>query len=84
MTSKTTALPMPVEPQLIQFPSGRWGFVGRVPATLAYICKDGSTPSKQQFENAHIAGPHFAGLKARAWDTRSEAETALEEFRNLS
>ncbi len=64
---------------LRQFPSGRWGFAGIVSARLCYICKDGSDPTDEQFAIARQHGPRLAGLKTRAFATKQEALTALEE-----
>ena len=61
---------------LIQFPSGRWGFAGQVPAVLAYIRKDGLPLTEKDVDNAAIAGPGIAGLKTRSWATEDEAKRA--------
>jgi hypothetical protein len=61
---------------LIQFPSGRWGYVGSVDMRLAFVRKDGTECTAQDVENAAIAGPAFAGLKTKAWDTKDAAIAA--------
>lgn len=61
-----------------QFPSGRWGFVGRVNAELAYVTNDGQAPSQKQIENAQRFGPGIAGLRPRTWASKSDALDALE------
>ena len=66
--------------ELIQYPSGRWGFAGRVDARLAYVTKDGKTPTANQFESARIAGPDIAGLKTRAWDSMEQAIIAAQKL----
>ena len=63
----------------IQFPSGRWGFRGDVPAYLALVDKEGNTPTDEQIRNAQQHGPRLAGVKTRTWNTESEALDALEE-----
>jgi hypothetical protein len=58
---------------IIQYPSGRWGFVGAMHAELAYITKDGGTPTERQLHAAKLAGPAVAGLKTRSWATKEDA-----------
>lgn len=69
-------------PQVIQYPSGNWGFVGDVPAVLAYTDKEGNTPTHAQLKKAHHMGPKFAGLQTRSWPTREAALEALENWQN--
>jgi hypothetical protein len=66
------------ENEITQFPSGRWGFVGRVSAQLGYVRNDGSGATAEELQNAVSFGPRLAGLKTRAWGTREEAEAARE------
>jgi hypothetical protein len=66
---------------IISFPSGSWGFVGNVPASLALEQLDGSTPTEKQIENAKIAGARIAGLTTRSWPTKEAAEQALENYK---
>lgn len=73
MTQSIGHLPLSV----IQYPTGRWGFVGRVPAALSYAQKDGSAPTAKQLDAAAHCGPGFAGLKPRSWETRESAIAAL-------
>jgi hypothetical protein len=62
---------------LIQYPSGRWGFVGKVPAVLAFINKEtGEAPTDEQVAKANSFGVRFSGLKTRSWATKEEAEAA--------
>lgn len=65
---------------LIQYPTGRWGFVGSVDARLAYVAKDGSTPTKKMLQDALTFGPNLAGVKTRAWNTKEEALQAAKEL----
>ena len=64
---------------LIQYPSGRWGFVGCVPQRLAY---DGSA---EDMATAALCGPGLAAkiaarhgrtFKVLAWDTEAQARAA--------
>lgn len=60
---------------LMQFPSGKWGFVGKVDAHLMYVTKEGTTPTEAQFRAAAQMGPGIVGLKTRTWHTEEEAIT---------
>jgi len=62
---------------LIDTPNGRWHFVGRVPARLAYERKDGAEATDEDVEKGRRFGPALAGLKTRSWASREEALTAL-------
>jgi len=53
---------------VIQYPSGRWGYVGRVPVELAYI--DGTT--EEQIRAGAQFGERF-GPKKRVFDSEIEA-----------
>lgn len=64
----------------IQYPSGRWGLVGRVPAHLAYVDADGNTPSPQVIREIQQFGGvamRSNGVKSRTWNTESEALAAI-------
>lgn len=61
------------ENDVIQFPTGRWGFVGRVRADLAYVAKDGTPATEEQLDTAQRFGPRLAGVTTRTFDTREEA-----------
>lgn len=67
---------------LIQFPSGRWGFRGRVPIALSYTYKDGSPLSDEDVRNVQ---QHGAGLfKKRIQNVVFEtAEDALDAAREI-
>lgn len=57
---------------LNQYPSGRWGFVGKVPAKLAYL------GTEDEINRAVRAGcPQF--LKTRAFATADDAKAAYAE-----
>ena len=67
---------------IIQYPSGRWGFVGKVPHNLAFEC------SKQEYID--IACNHGVGIaeaiakneggifKSRSFETLEAAQAAME------
>jgi hypothetical protein len=61
---------------VIQFPSGTWGFVGRVPASLSLVMKDGSPVTPEAAKIASGFGPALANVKTRAWATKGEALAA--------
>jgi hypothetical protein len=62
---------------LMQYPTGRWGFVGSVDPILAYARPDGSIPSRYELMQASKHGPKLAGVVTRTWATQSEAEEFL-------
>ena len=57
----------------IQYPSGRWGFVGRVSAALAYVQLDGSPATEEQLATAAQFGPRLAHITTRTFATKAEA-----------
>ena len=64
-----------------QYPSGRWGFVGRVPAELAYQHADGSIPTEsEQRDIAQSSLPAMTckayGIKTRVFETEQQARFA--------
>lgn len=61
----------------LQFPSGRWGFVGSIRADLAYVQADGTPATETQLETARKFGPRLAHLKTRSFVTKAEALAAL-------
>lgn len=66
---------------LIQLPSLRWGFVGRVPESLAYVdAVTGEAPTPEQIKRAHHVGPRMAGVKTRSWETRTSAEESARAY----
>jgi hypothetical protein len=68
------------EHEVIRFPSGRWGFVGRCAAELVYVRTDGTRPSSAELETARAHGPRLAGLQGRTWPTEADARAALAEY----
>lgn len=58
---------------VMQFPTGKWGFVGSVPAEIYFV--DGST--QEQINNARQFGERF-GPKRRIFETRAEAVSLAE------
>jgi hypothetical protein len=67
--------------QVIQFPNGKWGFVGKVSPELAFITKEGNKPSEKQIEVAKHCGPGIVGLKSRVWNTQEEATTEAQNLK---
>jgi hypothetical protein len=62
---------------LIDGPSGRWHFVGRVPAHLALVRKDGRAATQDDYEKARRFGPALAGMTTRTWASKEDALAAL-------
>lgn len=60
--------------QLIQYPSGRWGFIGRVDGRLAYTHKDGRLIDDASFLDklSKVNNPALLA-KGRSFATRQEA-----------
>lgn len=63
---------------IIKYPSGKFGFVGRVPYELAYIHSDGHTPTMSEFRDiAQSSNPAMTckkyGIKTLVFDTENEA-----------
>jgi hypothetical protein len=67
---------------LLQYPSGRWGFAGRVPMDLSYRNKDGSPITEELADSIRSFGP---GLFKNKVDSVSfdTAEDAIEAARAL-
>ena len=73
------------ENALIQYPTGKWGFVGRVSLSLTYGRKDGSplTPvDKDEISRLRSIGPRFVTTdrtpyRLLTWATKESAEVAL-------
>lgn len=64
--------------QIIRYPSGRYGFVGRVDARLAYVTAEGGAPTEAQMDAARRCGPRIAGIKTRSFASAEEAQAALD------
>lgn len=71
---------MKLQLTLIQFPSGKWGYVGSVPAALAFEWEDDG-----DLKIALRSGPGIAlkiaeregrTFRTRVWDTEAEARAA--------
>lgn len=69
------------EAYVIQYPTGKFGFVGKVPVALAYEYE-----SEEDLRTAKICGPGFARkaaerngrvFRTRVWDTEAAALAAL-------
>ena len=64
---------------VMQFPTGRWGFVGAVPAALAWQRKDGAPMTAADWHTVkHCSAPAMFGYKAVTFDTEAAARAALE------
>ncbi len=61
---------------VIQYPSGKWGFVGSVPAELSYVTKQGGSISAANIEKQLRLPANKRIIKSRAWLTK---EAAVEE-----
>jgi hypothetical protein len=66
------------ENALIQFPSGRWGFVGKVDARLSYVRLDGAPLTAEDTKTVREFGPSLAKVKTLAWPTAEAAIAAAE------
>lgn len=60
--------------------SDNWFFVGQVDGRLAYVKKDGSTPTEKELKDAAHAGPGIIGLKTRSYKSLEEAEEVAKEL----
>lgn len=66
---------------LTKHPSGRFGFVGRVPAALAFVRKDGAPMTAEDYERAsHANAPGLLGYTSRTFATREDAEKAATDI----
>lgn len=70
------------KPIVNKFPSGKWGFVGRVPVVLGYERPDGQPVTHEDAENCAQFGPRLAKLQSRVFDTKEAAEAALEAYQD--
>ena len=65
---------------VIQYPTGRWGFVGRVSAALAVVQLDGSPATEKQIVTAKQFGPRLAHVKDRTFATKADALQAAADL----
>lgn len=83
MQQASTLMRSFTKPQITQFPSKKWGFVGRVPMELAHRMRDGSTMTVELAKKIQSFGPgvfkHL--IQTVAFDTKAEAEAALVAYR---
>lgn len=68
---------------VIQNPTGTWSFVGRVPAHLALVMKDGSPVTAEAAKIASSFGPALAKVRTRSWPTKEEALAAASQSESL-
>ena len=62
---------------IIQYPSGRWGFVGHVAVKLGWVNKDGSELTDEQAKRLASASNPAMLARSRSFETKEAAETAL-------
>lgn len=61
-----------------RFPSGRWGFVGRVPAVLAWVRQDGAPMTAEDWHTVrYCMAPGSFGYRHPTFDTETAARAAL-------
>ena len=66
--------------EVMQFPSGRWGFVGRVPAALAWQRRDGAPMTDADWQTVkHCMAPGSFGYGPVTFETESDAIKALQQ-----
>tara|TARA_R110000772_G_scaffold132010_1_gene240565 strand:+ start:238 stop:480 length:243 start_codon:yes stop_codon:yes gene_type:complete len=58
---------------VIEYRSGRFGYAGNVPASIAFVQKNGEAATAKQLDGARHAGAGFVGISGRAFDTRADA-----------
>jgi hypothetical protein len=65
-------------PTLIQYPTGSWGFVGRVPAALAWRREDGKPMTDRDWHAVtHCMAPGSFGYCSVAFECAHDARVAL-------
>ena len=58
---------------VMQYPSGKWGFVGRVPAELAYTTTDENILKEiVQSQSPAMTMKHY-GVSKRVWENKAAA-----------
>lgn len=66
---------------LDQFPTGLWGYIGRVDVRLKYVNRHGEELSQEEAEMAASANmPALMGFKTRVWKTALEALQAAKKL----
>jgi hypothetical protein len=60
-------------------PTGRWFLVGTVPVHACYARKDGAPLTADDIAAIRHAGPGFAPVKRRTFDTKDQALAAAAE-----
>jgi len=71
-----TASGLPIQLTLLRYPTGRWGFAGRVPLPLAYEHRDGSPATDAEIRDDLRLPGNVRKLRSVAFETREEAVTA--------
>lgn len=63
---------------LIQYPTGRWGFVGKVPANLAWRRRDGAPMTADDWHTVrYCMAPGSFGYGSVTFETEEAAKAAL-------
>ena len=70
--------------QIIQYPSGRWGFVGSVNIALLYRRIDGAPLTEEDMKDIQQVGVGFlkSRIKSISFATKEDAELALNNLPN--
>ncbi len=64
---------------VMQYPTGRWGFVGTVDGRLAAEHTDGTPLTEQEMIDCRKFGRGlFKNIRSRSWETREEAIAAAD------
>jgi hypothetical protein len=58
---------------VMEYPTGRFGYVGSVPTTLAFTAPDGGPADPAEVEKACSFGQRFGKVKSRTFATKEEA-----------
>jgi hypothetical protein len=67
---------------VIKYPSGKWGFVGRVPSDLAWIKQDGSTPTPEECNE--VAQASFRAMVCKRLGIHTRTFTTEQEARDTA
>ncbi len=66
--------------EIIDYGTGWWGFVGRVPAKLGWLNMDGSTLTDEQAAEVVTLNNPAMSYKNRSFETKAAAEEAAAEW----
>lgn len=65
---------------VIEYPNGGFGFVGSVPAQLAYVSKEGESISNELIEKQMRLPASYRSIKTRSWNTKQDAIEAAKQL----